>query len=83
MIRELLLELITWMIDMHRVDGGCAECMKCIHAVSAPVVARCIDCAFFDMFDGACMFGKPQPQGCDTLAAGCDMFQREDLTDCY
>lgn len=78
----LLLELISWLITMHRVDGGCAECMKCIHAVSAPVVARCIDCAFYCLDFDDCIYCRPMSRG-DTLAEGCGYYVRENLTDCY
>ena len=82
MINTLLHDLIAWLITMQKTYGGCTWCMRAVHAVAAPVVARCIHCAFYDISDGFCMFNRLQPQGCDTLAAGCDMFEREDLTDC-
>ena len=82
MIRTLFLDLISWLIAMQQAGGGCTQCMRTIHTATAPVVARCIHCAFFDMFDGVCMFGKAQPQGCDTLAAECEYYELENLTDC-
>lgn len=82
MISINLHNLISWLIDMHQKYGGCARCMQAIHAVNAPVVPRCIHCAFYDMTDDGCMFNQPM-QGAASLAAWCDFFQRENLTDCY